>query len=53
MLRELSKTQPELVNVCVPECVYRGFCPELKSCGYYKTGSYKEYVAEYRKGINE
>jgi hypothetical protein len=24
---------PELYSVCVPECGYRGFCPEMKSCG--------------------
>jgi len=35
-LVELKKIQPELVSVCVPECIYRGFCPEFKSCGYYK-----------------
>jgi hypothetical protein len=52
-LNNLYKQQPELVGVCVPECIYRGFCPELKSCGYYKTNQYKAELREYRKGINE
>jgi hypothetical protein len=49
----LKKKEPELYNVCVPECIYRGFCPELKSCKYYKTEAYKKQLAEYRKGIND
>ena len=24
---EIAKTEPELAACCVPECVYRGFCP--------------------------
>lgn len=34
VIEELRKTEPELVNACVPNCIYRGFCPEIKSCGY-------------------
>jgi len=32
----------------VPECVYRGFCPEFKSCGYVDTPAYAEAVKRYR-----
>lgn len=32
-MRELMKTEPLLVRACVPNCTYRGFCPELKPCG--------------------
>lgn len=36
-----------IYKICVPECVYRGFCPEFKSCGkikdYIKFGDIKEY----------
>lgn len=35
-LVELKKIQPELATSCRSECVYRGFCPEFKSCNYYK-----------------
>lgn len=36
-------------SVCVPECVYRGFCPSMKPCGYDKTGGYTKRLEEYRK----
>lgn len=55
-LKELEKREPELVSVCVKECVYRGFCPEFYSCGYAtKKSTYKKYrdeVEQYRKNIN-
>lgn len=34
--RELQKTHPHESNVLVPNCIYRGGCPEFKTCGYYK-----------------
>ena len=34
VLRELSKIEPFLANACVPNCLYRGFCPEIKPCGF-------------------
>ena len=37
----------------VKECIYRGFCPEMFSCGYHKTEAFQKELAEYRKGINE
>lgn len=49
---EVSKTEPELAECMVRECIYRGFCPEMFSCGYYKTDEYKSKLAEYRKDIN-
>ena len=52
-LNSFRDKQPELYNACVPECVYRGFCPELKSCGYYKTGNYQLELKAYREGVNE
>lgn len=30
----IREYEPELASVCVRECEYRGFCPELKPCGY-------------------
>lgn len=40
-LEKLRKKEPELADVCVPNCVYRGFCPELVCCGYHRTNSFK------------
>lgn len=35
-LDELKKVEPVLASCCVPECLYRGFCPEMKPCGLAK-----------------
>ena len=45
---EIAKTEPELASCCVPECVYRGFCPEFKSCGFCETSAYQEMLKKYR-----
>ena len=50
---EIAKTDPILASVMVKECVYRGFCPEFKCCGYNKTRAFEKELAEYRKGIND
>lgn len=34
--KELSKTNPELANVLVPNCIYRFGCPEFKPCGFFR-----------------
>ena len=35
---EIRKIDPVLADKMVPECLYRGFCPEwMNSCGYSKT----------------
>ena len=52
MLDELYAEQPELVSVCVPDCVYRGHCYEYDSCGYHLTKNFKTELEEYRSGIN-
>ena len=45
---ELAKQEPELAACCVPECVYRGFCPEFKSCGFAGSPAFLEMVEKYR-----
>ena len=45
----IQDIDPVLASKMVPECIYRGFCPELKSCGYYKTPEYVKRLQEYRK----
>lgn len=46
---EVAKHDPILASVMVPECVYRGFCPEFKPCGYCETEAYKEALRLYRR----
>lgn len=52
----LREIDPILAEKCVPECVYRHFCPEQddnprlnKCCGYIYTDSYRECLNEYRR----
>lgn len=33
--RAITKCEPELGDVLVPNCVYRGGCPEMSCCGFY------------------
>lgn len=40
--------EPELYSVCVPECIYRGFCPEINPCGFSKTEDFKNKLELYR-----
>ncbi len=46
---EIAKVEPEVASCCVPECVYRGFCPEFKPCGYCNTEAFRKALEEYRK----
>lgn len=48
-LLELKPHEPELVSVCVPECVYRGFCPEMKGCGFNETIGFPQILDDYRR----
>lgn len=46
--KEVEKHDPVLASVMVPECIYRGFCPEFKSCGYCNSKQYQQDLAAYR-----
>lgn len=50
VINALKEIDPILAEKCVPECVYRGFCPETdRCCGYVNTEGYKRKLEEYRK----
>lgn len=49
VLNAIAKYDPIIVKYCVPTCVYRGFCPERKSCGYYKTVDFCSKRNQYLK----
>ena len=51
VIKELSKIEPELANACVPNCIYKGFCPEIKSCGLADTETFKLRLNEYRNRL--
>lgn len=45
----IKEVDPVLADKMVPECLYRGFCPEwMSSCGYSKTQKYQEDLIKYR-----
>ena len=49
VIEYLREVDPVLAEKCVPECLYRGFCPEKKRCcGYVNTEDYKKRLEEYR-----
>lgn len=48
VVKSLKDVDPILASVCVPECIYRGFCPEMKPCGYSETKQYEDRLKEYR-----
>lgn len=50
---EVEKIDPEMAQVMVRQCVYRGFCPEMNSCGFCKTEMFRKELEEYRSGKPE
>lgn len=45
---EVEKINPEVASMMVPECIYRGgWCPEMTTCGWYKTPSAQKMLHEY------
>ena len=48
-LKELEAFEPELVSICVPECIYRGNCYEYKSCNWDQSIDFDYNLMEYRK----
>lgn len=53
VLDQIREQEPELYSVCVPDCVYRGYCYEYRSCGFFKTEDFGKKLSDYRNGINE
>jgi hypothetical protein len=49
VVEEIKKIDSVSASVLVPECIYRGFCPEMKTCGYCKTEEYLVLLEKYRK----
>ena len=46
---KIAEKDPILASKMVPECLYRGFCPEwINSCGYSRTEKFRKDLEEYR-----
>lgn len=52
VIEELRKIEPELAMACVPNCIYRGHCPEIKSCGFSDTEVFPMIVNDYVSNIS-
>ena len=50
VVNAIKAVEPELASVCVPECVYRGFCPEMKCCGLANSEVYEMQRQAYLTG---
>jgi hypothetical protein len=50
-IEELAKIEPELASACVPSCIYRGFCPEFKSCGLADTEMFPLALNDYTNNL--
>lgn len=53
VLAAIGVADPELVQACVPECIYRGHCYEYKTCGWHLTEQFQRELDRYRRGIND
>ena len=49
---EVKKIEPEIAAVMVPECIYRGFCPEITKCKcrFDETPKFARDLEQYRSG---
>jgi thymidylate synthase ThyX len=47
VIKKLFKAEPILAEACQPSCVYRGICPEIRSCGFYRTEAYNKAYDTY------
>lgn len=47
----IKEIDPEMAAAMVPTCIYRGFCPEVKCCGYCLTEKYKKELEKYHNLI--
>lgn len=48
---KMKEIDPIMAKHMVRECVYRGFCPELKCCGFVNTSKFQEELSNYRTKI--
>lgn len=52
VIQAVKEVEPELASVCHPDCIYRGFCPEMKGCGYAESGAGQMELQCYRNGVD-
>lgn len=53
VVSQLKDIEPELAVACVPNCIYRGHCPEIKSCGMADGELFPLRVNDYINNLND
>lgn len=48
----VAVVDPIMAEFMVPSCVYRGFCPEINSCGLSSTSTFDRHRLEYTRLIS-
>jgi hypothetical protein len=48
VLDELSYFDKQLADICVRDCIYRGYCYEIKPCGYSESYAFVNELDDYR-----
>lgn len=48
--KKIAEIDPLVARYMVANCIYRGFCPETKCCGYVCGDKYGKELGEYRYG---
>lgn len=52
VVSQLKDIEPELAAACVPNCIYRGHCPEIQSCGMADGELFPLRVNDYINNLN-
>lgn len=47
----IREVDPIIADFMQPNCIYRGFCPEMESCGLWKTEKFAKRLKDYRNLI--
>lgn len=52
VVEELRKIEPELANACVPSCLSKSYCPEIKSCGFADSELFVLKLHDFHNSLN-
>ena len=52
VIEGIKNIESQLYKLCVPECVYRGFCPEFKTCGFADGYEFSKIRKNYINNLN-
>lgn len=51
VIAKLATIDPILASACVPNCIYRGICPEFNSCKFHTTVDYSVLYNQYMNNL--